>query len=92
MAPFALEFNRSVNGDRQQLISLAFGEPGTPAHVLADRTIRALGMPRSLHEVGVGEQHLEDLARYTFQDIWCGTNPRPVPDSSALIDLLRMAL
>ena len=92
MAPFALEFNSNVNGARQQLISLAFGEPGTPAHVLADRTIRALGMPRSLREVGVGEQHLEDLARYTFQDIWCGTNPRPVPDSSALIELLRKAL
>lgn len=92
MAPFALEFNQEVNGERQRLISLAFGEPDTPAHVLADRTIRGLGMPRRLGDVGIGEAQLDDLARYTFQDIWCGTNPRPVPDSSALVALLRQAL
>jgi alcohol dehydrogenase class IV len=92
MAPFALEFNQSVNGHRQKLISVALGEPETPAHVLADRIIRSLGMPRSLTAVGIKDSDLEALAGYTFQDIWCGTNPRPVPDSAALIGLLRNAL
>jgi len=92
MAPFALEFNESVNGHRQKLISIALGEPGTKASVLADRIIRSLGMPRSLTAVGIKESDLAALAGFTFQDIWCGTNPRAVPDSSALIDLLRPAL
>ena len=92
MAPFALEFNADTNGHRQKLISIALGEPGTAAPVLADRLIRSLGMPRSLKEVGVGEQDLEALARYTFQDIWCGTNPKPIADSSALIGFLKRAL
>ena len=92
MAPYALEYNQSVNGERQKLISQAFGEPQTPAHVLADRTIRALGMPRTLHEVGVGEKDLKALSGYIYQDIWCGTNPRPIPNSDALIELLRRAL
>jgi alcohol dehydrogenase class IV len=92
MAPFALAFNESVNGHRQQLISIALGEPGTKASVLADRIIRSLGMPRSLTAVGIKESDLAALAGFTFQDIWCGTNPRAVPDSSALIDLLRPAL
>jgi alcohol dehydrogenase class IV len=92
MAPFALEFNAPVNGHRQKLISTALGEPDTAASVLADRLIRSLGMPRSLTEVGLNDSDLEALAGFTFQDIWCGTNPRAVPDSSALIDLLRRAL
>jgi len=92
MAPFALEFNQSVNGHRQKLISVALGEPNTAAHVLADRLIRSLGMPRSLTAVGIKESDLAALAGFTFQDIWCGTNPRPVPDSAALIGLLRNAL
>jgi maleylacetate reductase len=92
MSPFALDFNESVNGHRQKLISAALGEPDTRASVLADRLIRSLGMPRSLTEVGLKEADLAPLAGFTFQDIWCGTNPRPVPDSHALIDFLRRAL
>jgi len=54
--------------------------------------IRSLGMPRSLTAVGLKEKDLEPLAGFTFQDIWCGTNPRPIADSRALIELLRRAL
>lgn len=92
MAPFALEFNRSVNGERQKLISVAFGQPGRPAHELADEAIRGLGMPRSLTAVGLKESDLPALAGYTFQDIWCGTNPRPIEGPEPLIELLRKAL
>ena len=92
MAPFALEFNQTVNGHRQKLISLALGEPTVLAHTLADRLIRSLGMPRSLTAVGLAEKDLDPLAGFTLQDIWCGTNPRPIPDRGALIDVLRRAL
>jgi alcohol dehydrogenase class IV len=92
MAPFALEYNRPVNGERQQLISIAFGQPNRPAHVLADEAIRGLGMPRSLTAVGLKEADLGPLAGYTFQDIWCGTNPRPIANPDELVPLLRKAL
>ncbi len=92
MAPFALEFNADVNGERQKLISLAMGESGTPAHVLADRLIRSLGMPRSLHAVGLKEKDLDPLAGFTLQDIWCGTNPKPIRDRPALVEFLRRAM
>jgi alcohol dehydrogenase class IV len=92
MAPFALEFNADVNGARQALISLALGEAGTPAHVLADRLIRALGMPRSLSAVGLQEKDLDPLAGYTLQDIWCGTNPKPIKDRESIVQFLRRAL
>jgi alcohol dehydrogenase class IV len=81
-----------VNGDRQALISLALGEPATAAHVLADRLIRALDMPRSLRQVGLGEKDLDPLAGYVLQDIWCGTNPKPINDRAAIVEFLRRAL
>jgi alcohol dehydrogenase class IV len=92
MAPFALEYNSVVNGERQKLISIAFGQPERPAHELADAAIRGLGMPRSLTAVGLKEADLAPLAGYTFQDIWCGTNPRPIANAEALVPLLRKAL
>jgi maleylacetate reductase len=92
MAPFALQYNSVVNGERQKLISIAFGQPGRPAHQLADEAIRGLGMPRSLTAVGLKESDLPALAGYTFQDIWCGTNPRPIANAEALVPLLRQAL
>ncbi len=92
MAPFALEFNADVNGDRQALISLALGEPQTAAHILADRLIRALDMPRSLTKVGLAEKDLDPLAGYVLQDIWCGTNPKPINDRAAIVEFLRRAL
>ncbi|MFC0314800.1 iron-containing alcohol dehydrogenase [Gordonia phosphorivorans] len=92
MAPFALDYNREVNAHRQALISVAFGQPDTPAHELADALIRKLGMPRSLQEVGLGRDDLASLAEYTFKDIWCGTNPNPIADPEALVPLLQQAL
>jgi maleylacetate reductase len=92
MAPFALEFNADVNAERQALISLALGEPATPAHVLADRLIRALEMPRSLSSVGLKESDLDPLAGYVLQDIWCGTNPKPIKDRTAIVEFLRRAM
>jgi alcohol dehydrogenase class IV len=92
MAPFALEYNSVVNAERQKLISVAFGQPNRLAHELADEALRGLGMPRSLTAVGLKEADLEPLAGYTFQDIWCGTNPRPIANAAALVPLLRKAL
>jgi alcohol dehydrogenase class IV len=92
MAPVALEFNADVNGERQALISLALGEPQVAAHVLADRLIRGLDMPRSLSKVGLAEKDLDPLAGYVLQDIWCGTNPKPISDRAAIVEFLRRAL
>jgi maleylacetate reductase len=92
MAPFALEYNADVNGERQKLISIALSEPGTPAHVLADRLIRALEMPRSLTQVGLSEKDLDPLAGYVLQDIWCGTNPKPISSRAKIVEFLRRAL
>lgn len=92
IAPYALAFNESVNGERQKRISTALGASGEPAHHVTDRLIRSLGMPRSLGEVGVAEKDLATLAGAILQDIWARTNPRPVETADDIVAFLRTAL
>ncbi|MCE9650139.1 MAG: iron-containing alcohol dehydrogenase [Parvibaculum sp.] len=91
MAPFALAYNASVNGERQARIVAALGA-NEPAHVAVDRLIRGLGMPRSLGEVGIGEADLPRLADAIMHDIWARTNPRPVASADQVVDFLKTAL
>lgn len=92
MAPFVLRFNAPVNGERQKRISAAFGQPERAAADLADEFIRSLGMPRSLKEVGVGEDKLPLVAEYTMEDFWARTNPRTIAGPDDVMQILRAAL
>lgn len=92
MAPYVLRWNESVNGDRQKMISRAFGAPERPAHELADEFIRELGMPRTLREVGIEESQLDLIADYTMEDFWTRTNPRPISRPEDVREILTLAL
>lgn len=92
MAPFVLRFNEPVNAERQKRISAAFGQPDRPAPDLADEFIRKLGMPRSLREVGVGRDRLQQIAEYTMEDLWARTNPRRIAAPDDVLEILRTAL
>ncbi|MEM6744620.1 MAG: iron-containing alcohol dehydrogenase, partial [Pseudomonadota bacterium] len=76
---------------RQRAISEAFGEPETPASELADGFIRSLGQPRSLGEVGVGEDRFHAIAEHMAQDIWGQTNPRRLRSAEDVREILRLA-
>jgi alcohol dehydrogenase class IV len=91
MAPYVLAFNEPVNGDRQQRISAAFGQPGKRASDVVDAFIRGLGMPRRLSEVGVGEDRLQQVAEYTMMDLWARTNPRTIAGPDDVMQILRLA-
>ncbi len=92
MAPFVLEFNRSANAQRQQRISVAFGNPDGAASELAHEFISKLGMPRSLTDVGVAEADLQKIAEYTMEDFWARTNPRTIAGPDDVLQILRAAL
>ena len=51
MLPFVMRWNKSVNAERQALVSAAMGQPGKDAGDVLDGFIRGLGMPRSLQDV-----------------------------------------
>jgi maleylacetate reductase len=92
MLPYVMEWNASVNAERQALISACFNAPGQAAAKLLDDFIRSLGMPRTLRDVGVGEESLPLLAKHTLEDIFGRTNPRVVRSVDDIMPVLHAAL
>lgn len=91
MSPYVLAWNAEHDASRQTRISACLGEPGSTASEALDRFIRMLGMPRTLSEVGVGEDRFQQVAEYTMLDIWGRTNPRPVRTPADILEILRRA-
>ena len=92
MSPYVLAWNAEHDDSRQARISDCLGQPGTPASQALDQFIRGLGMPRTLSEVGVGEDRLQQVAEYTLLDIWGRTNPRPIKTADDVMQILRLAV
>ncbi|KAJ7495306.1 putative Fe-containing alcohol dehydrogenase [Mycena latifolia] len=57
---------------------------------LLDVLVRALGMPRTLAEVRVGRDKLEQLAEYSLLDVWAATNPVPLTEKAQVMEILEM--
>ncbi|GFF47885.1 lactaldehyde reductase [Aspergillus udagawae] len=57
-----------------------------------DAVIRELGMPRSLKEVGVGRDALNELAANSLHDRWCRTNPVPLTEKRQVLEILEMVV
>ncbi|WP_300973642.1 iron-containing alcohol dehydrogenase [Sphingomonas sp. LHG3406-1] len=91
MAPYVQAWNAEHDDSRHDRISACLGAPGEKASVALDRFIRGLGMPRTLAEVGVGEDRFQQVADYTLLDIWGRTGPRPVTSAADILDILRSA-
>jgi alcohol dehydrogenase class IV len=91
MSPYVLAWNAEYDDSRQRRISACLGDTSVSASQALDRFIRSLGMPRTLSEVGVGEDRFQQVAEYTMLDIWGRTNPRPVQSPSDILEILRMA-
>lgn len=53
--------------------------------------ISELGMPRTLNDVGMGREKLDDLddlAVKCFKDAWLRTNPVPLLEKKQVLDIL----
>lgn len=64
---------------------------GTPLSDLLDAFIRALGMPRTLKEFGIGGDKLDGIAEHSLHDRWVKTNPAPL-DKDGVLEILTMVL
>jgi maleylacetate reductase len=91
LLPVVLQYNVGVNGDRQALIAQAMGRPNIPAWQAVSEFIAALGMPRSLADVGVRENQFPAIAAAALLDHYVHTNPRPLHDLSDILEILRLA-
>lgn len=107
LCPWVMRYNKSVNEPQQKKALDAIWGCGEPvAEILKrrglsretadlsdvlDAVFRELGMPRSLKEVGVGEDKFEELAIKSLEDRWAQTNPIPLVKKEQVIEILNLA-
>lgn len=64
--------------------------PPSASDVLA-KLIHSLGLPQTLGSVGVKDNKLELIAKYTMYDPWTKTNPRKIESASHVLEILRLS-
>jgi maleylacetate reductase len=91
MLPSVMRWNKSANGPRQAMVAAAMGHAGQDAGDVLDAFIRGLDMPRSLHEVKIGAEHFDRIARQAMGTPWVPRNPRPIPGPEQVKEILELA-
>jgi maleylacetate reductase len=91
MLPSVMRWNKSVNADRQALVSAAMGHPGKDAGDVLDGFIRGLGMPRSLQDVRIGPEHFDRIAEQAMGTPWVPRNPRKIDGPAQVREILVLA-
>lgn len=91
LLPAVLEWNRSVNGDRQTALAEALGREGMDASDAVRELVRDLGLPIRLRDVGITEDQLEAIAQKGAQHPTVLNNPRPIEHANDVMEILRLA-
>lgn len=99
--------SKNANNDRQQKVfqfliaNSIVSEVLQARHVdvrradlgdVLDAIIRELGLPRSLADVGVGRDKLDELAENSLKDRMCITNPVPLVQKGQVLEILEMVV
>lgn len=89
--PAVMEWNASVNAERQTDVSLAFGGNGKTAGAVLRQYIQNLALPVRLRDVGVERADLPSIAGSWDGSGPIATNPRPVRGEAELLEILELA-
>jgi maleylacetate reductase len=92
MLPSVLEWNKTINSERQADLSEALGKPNIPASEILHNLIDGLGMPRNLTTVGVKREQFQQLAENCMLDDWTFSNPRKISTPEQVIEILELAI
>ena len=87
MLPHVLEWNASVNAERQKALALSMGKPNINASDLIGKLIEDLQLPTKLTHVGVEKDQFSMLSENCMLDDWTFSNPREIrsPDQVCLL-------
>lgn len=91
MLPSVLRYNAPVNSERQRLVAAAMGRPNDGAAEVIGALISALGMPRTLRDVGVKREHYDFIANGAMQNMMVRSNPRPITEPVQVKEILDLA-
>ncbi len=86
-----LRHNHEINASRQAMVSRALGDPAAQAGDLIESLVLALGMPRTLRDVGVRRDQFDAVARASMENVFVRSNPRPVSSPEDVIEILNKA-
>ncbi len=94
LLPLVLRYNRPALGEKTAVMCRAMGLPGEDFDCLYAAVVALLdelGIPRTLGELGVGEERIAEIARKAHADASRATNPAPATVAD-IETLLRQAL
>jgi maleylacetate reductase len=91
MMPGVLEYNQPLTVDAQAALAKALGKPGMSASGAFKAFCQSLDLPTSLHEVNVGPDQFEIVARNTMTEFFIFSNPRPVNTPAGVLEILKLA-
>ena len=91
MLPHVLEWNKSVNAERQKALALAMGKPNTPASDLIGKLIEDLELPTKLEQVGGKQDQFSTLSENCMLDDWTFSNPREIRSPEQVMEILELA-
>lgn len=107
LLPAVCKYNASkgANSDRQNIVrqlllslpevqDLLQSKSGRDPDLgdILDAVITELGMPRTLKEVNIGVESLDQLAENSLHDIWIKTNAVPMTKKEQVMEILQMIL
>lgn len=91
LLPHVLAFNAKASGQKQKLISEAFGDVAKPASVALAEIVSRLGMPTRLRDVGVTREHFRAIAEGSLLNAWVRANPEPINQVDQVLEILEAA-
>jgi len=101
------KYNANTNPEQQVKVRKVFWQDDVVKQVLQNHglqeqtsdlgdclkaIVKELGLPRSLSDVGVGEDKFDMLAENSLSDFCCTTNPIPLKKKEQVIEILKMAM
>ncbi|MCZ4296442.1 iron-containing alcohol dehydrogenase [Henriciella marina] len=90
MLPHVMRYNARATEERQAWIADAMGAPDKPASEIVAELIASLGMPTTLRDVGVKEEHFDAIADGAMLNAFVRANVRPL-ERKDIISLLERA-
>jgi maleylacetate reductase len=91
MLPAVLAWNAAVNGERQQALSAAMGQPDRAASDLVKALVAGLDQPVTLRGVGLERENLPELASRALAYQPVQLNPRPIRTAADVMEILELA-
>jgi maleylacetate reductase len=91
LLPAVLRWNAVVNADRQRALSAAMGAPDRPAADLVAELIADLGVPRTLRDINIGPDSLDEIARRALAYEPVQMNPRKIERPEQVREILELA-